>query len=622
MLAGDPFKRSYTSDFAGQAISFMCLDYDNGSEQYSALPNKTCPGGLRAQVFFPSCWDGVNLDSSDHKSHMAYPTEYSYDNGPCPASHPVHMISVFYEVLYSTDGFEWWNGTQQPFVFAMGDPTGYGLHGDFLNGWDVDVLQNATDNCNDASGVMELCDVFDFFTTEESESCIIAPQVNEQVSGTLDALPGCNPVTWGPEEAPSSYANCPVTSISAAAVYYTNVTGWDYLGCGFDSSTTGRTFNGSSFSSSSMTVESCLSFCKGKGYHYAGLEYEDECYCGNSLPADQAPVPGILGNCIMPCAGNSSEYCGGSARLSMYHTDTVATVVSCPASNGTVTTTTTGANFTVDCGMDYSGANINMVYTSNGITGCMESCANVTNCVAASLSGTACYLKSALGTATLNSAVNAVRLVAAGSSVSSSSSSTVLSSKTSTLISSSTSSTSSSSVASSSSSSISTLKTSILASTSSTSTKTTTTSSSTAASSTSSVPLCPNLNSTVYTDTATGYKFTIECGIDHAGGDLSMVYVQNLAGCIAACAKTTSCVDVSLSGAACYMKKSVGAPVYSNSGILGARLIVASSSTAAMKPRAAGATDANSSPSAHTTLLKMATVVKKAAVEAEATAAK
>jgi hypothetical protein len=25
---------------------------------------------MRAETFFPSCWDGKNLDSADHKSHV------------------------------------------------------------------------------------------------------------------------------------------------------------------------------------------------------------------------------------------------------------------------------------------------------------------------------------------------------------------------------------------------------------------------------------------------------------------------------------------------------------------------------------------------------------------------
>ena len=51
-----------------------------------------------------------------------------------------------------------------------------------------------------------------------------------------------------------------------------------------------------------------------------------------------------------------------------------------------------------------------------------------------------------------------------------------------------------------------------------------------------------------------------------------MVYVNSLASCIAACAANSTCVDVSLSGAACYMKKSVGNAVY-NTDVYGARLI-------------------------------------------------
>jgi len=49
-----------------------------------------------------------------------------------------------------------------------------------------------------------------------------------------------------------------------------------------------------------------------------------------------------------------------------------------------------------------------------------------------------------------------------------------------------------------------------------------------------------------------------------------MVYVKNLAGCIAQCAATSGCVDVSLSGAACYMKN-VLKPAQANAGIMGAR---------------------------------------------------
>lgn len=71
-------------------------------------------------MFFPSCWDGVNLDSADHKSHMAYPIQ-NYNSGDCPASHPVHLVSLFYEMLVSVDQFPYTGaGT---WVLANGDTT-------------------------------------------------------------------------------------------------------------------------------------------------------------------------------------------------------------------------------------------------------------------------------------------------------------------------------------------------------------------------------------------------------------------------------------------------------------------------------------------------------------------
>ena len=67
-----------------------------------------------------------------------------------------------------------------------------------------------------------------------------------------------------------------------------------------------------------MTVETCVDFCSGKGFSVAGTEYGNECYCANSIPADAAPVPGHMGNCMMPCAGDPAEYCGGPGTISLY----------------------------------------------------------------------------------------------------------------------------------------------------------------------------------------------------------------------------------------------------------------------------------------------------------------
>jgi hypothetical protein len=292
MLAGDPFKRSYDGTLAAQGISFNCLGANQ--PETNGIPNYKCPGGMRAQVFFPQCWDGKNLDSPDHKSHMSYPNGTIYNGGNCPSTHPVHMISMFFEVHYDTALFhsEWPGDYEHPFVFAQGDPTGFGMHGDFFNGWDVDVLQKAVDTCTDGSGAVEKCAAVTMFTDQECNSCKLASAVNEQVDGDLAALPGCNPVTPGPQRASVATCSSTPTTFGSGSTNYVDVTrtkGWEYLGCGTDS-VSDRAFTGSWTYSANMTVENCIDYCIDRGFPYAAPENGNECFCAMGLNAKWARV--------------------------------------------------------------------------------------------------------------------------------------------------------------------------------------------------------------------------------------------------------------------------------------------------------------------------------------------
>ena len=167
------------------------------------IGNTNCPDGLRAQVFFPACWDGKNLDSPDHQSHMAYPD--GIDNGQCPPTHPVHLVSLFYEVWFMPDNPSFFGGR---FVLSNGDPTGYGLHGDFMNGWDSSVLSRAVETCTAQSGVIEDCPVFEdegrFYTDDEMNACSAPNPIPEEMDdpgNLLSNLPGCVAISEGPEPA-------------------------------------------------------------------------------------------------------------------------------------------------------------------------------------------------------------------------------------------------------------------------------------------------------------------------------------------------------------------------------------------------------------------------------------
>ncbi|KAM3519547.1 hypothetical protein NHJ13051_007425 [Beauveria bassiana] len=200
MITGDPFLRTYDqSSLAQQAISHVCLEGPNEGEtpHMSRLP---C-GRMRAETFFPSCWDGQNLDSSNHKDHMAFPAVGAYNFGVCPASHPTAILSVFYEFFYDTGALE----DPNRLVWAMGDPTGYGLHGDYLQGWtDQQRLDDAIATCTGPRGVDDgSCSLNvgpDGSPGHSSVQQVEVPEPAEPVGkqGPLDKLPGNNPVTGDP----------------------------------------------------------------------------------------------------------------------------------------------------------------------------------------------------------------------------------------------------------------------------------------------------------------------------------------------------------------------------------------------------------------------------------------
>ena len=108
-----------------------------------------------------------------------------------------------------------------------------GYHGDFVNGWDVDVLDKAVQTCNANSGVVEDCGVLDLYTNEEMDNCVIPPSVAEEIEGWLPALPGCNPVQSGPAKAITPKTCAAPTAIGPKKTYSTDVSklGWEYVGC-------------------------------------------------------------------------------------------------------------------------------------------------------------------------------------------------------------------------------------------------------------------------------------------------------------------------------------------------------------------------------------------------------
>ncbi|KAE9367654.1 glycoside hydrolase family 55 protein [Stipitochalara longipes BDJ] len=131
----------------------------------------------------------------------------------------------------------------------------------------------------------------------------------------------------------------PLSSAPASSILTTSIPIWKSLGCYTDNDG-GRALKGYPVPGGpkAMTIELCQSTCLGLGYVLAGVEYADECYCGNSIKYNNGPAPDENAKCNMPCDGNPDETCGGPNRLNLYSLGAVN------APTGTLTPTTTSTH--------------------------------------------------------------------------------------------------------------------------------------------------------------------------------------------------------------------------------------------------------------------------------------
>ncbi|RAR01291.1 hypothetical protein DDE82_006632 [Stemphylium lycopersici] len=155
----------------------------------------TCLQTILTRGHFPSCWDGVNLDSPDHQSHMYSTTRGGFrPAGPCPASHPIKMPQLAYETMWNTTAFAdmWPTDGSQPFVWSYSDNKGYGTHADYVFGWKGDSLQRVmNDGCMfHGCGSPGMQGVLKTQRVEDMNACSVQSEVEEAVEGWLDHLPG------------------------------------------------------------------------------------------------------------------------------------------------------------------------------------------------------------------------------------------------------------------------------------------------------------------------------------------------------------------------------------------------------------------------------------------------
>ena len=141
MVAGN---KNATSSEQNPHVTWLC------GNVYPSASIPDCPAGaqeITLAISFPSCWDGRNLDSPDHQSHMAY-TVYNGSTSTCPATHPVLIPKIdelFPFPIRANDDVRRWRLASD--MYSTSIRGGLSAHADWMLGWDAATMHSIVVNC-------------------------------------------------------------------------------------------------------------------------------------------------------------------------------------------------------------------------------------------------------------------------------------------------------------------------------------------------------------------------------------------------------------------------------------------------------------------------------------------
>jgi hypothetical protein len=145
--AGGPATTDSSPGSDAWKMGFDCEVTDGTGVSYTGtqhtiaaiLATGKCPVGawLRAFITLPDCWDGVNLDTADHRSHMVNASGAGINGRrACPADHPYNIPEIALQVFFRTDAnFEAGKWHLSSDEMVAGAPAGATLHFDYWEAW-------------------------------------------------------------------------------------------------------------------------------------------------------------------------------------------------------------------------------------------------------------------------------------------------------------------------------------------------------------------------------------------------------------------------------------------------------------------------------------------------------
>ena len=127
---------------------YTCLTAAGSTPWQPNIVNCAVGDTMQLHIDFPQCWNGQDLDSPDHKSHMSNRVVSSVGTLVCPASHPVMIpeitLNLNYKITVANQAKAWRLSSDN---YATTSPGGYSTHADWVNGWDEPTMAGIVKNC-------------------------------------------------------------------------------------------------------------------------------------------------------------------------------------------------------------------------------------------------------------------------------------------------------------------------------------------------------------------------------------------------------------------------------------------------------------------------------------------
>ena len=148
MITGN--SKGTPADDATISAHFNCNTPTGTTPWSKTIPNCNVGDRMTYHIDFPQCWDGVNLDSPDHESHMAAREFISHTSIEmhCPATYPIRIPAIAFNINYDSkvanQMLKWRLASDNYPSTTVG---GYSAHADWVNGWDEQLFATVIKGC-------------------------------------------------------------------------------------------------------------------------------------------------------------------------------------------------------------------------------------------------------------------------------------------------------------------------------------------------------------------------------------------------------------------------------------------------------------------------------------------